>query len=108
VGAKALVKVEYLGYVTPEDHVHHLEFLFLLAATTASAVDTRVKLNQLTSEVVAGRTGIHEAEVHADDLAGRTAVLVDESGGRRVDWLPRVINVTATRELLAKQPVLPA
>lgn len=82
--------------------MHHLESLppvtLAAAAVVAVRVDIRIKLDQLTREVVAGRAGIHEAEVHPDDLAGRPAVLVDERAGhRRVDRLPsRVINLVAT------------
>lgn len=112
MSAEALVEVEHVGHVAPEHYVHHLESLPVLAAAAAAAaavaVDTRVKVDQLAGEVVTGRVGIHEAEVHADDLAGRPAVLVDERGGRRVDRLPRVVDVATTRELLAEQPVLPA
>lgn len=106
MGAEAVFEVEHVGNVAPEYHVHHLESLLSLAAVRA--VDICVKLDQLTREVVASRTGIHEAEVHADDLAGRPAILVDERRDRRVDRLPRVVNLVAAHELLAKQSLLPA
>lgn len=114
MGAKALLEVEHVGHVAPENHVYHLESLPPLAAladadVVVRAVDIRVELDQLTREVVAGRAGIHEAEVHADDLAGRLAILVDERGGRRrVDRLLRVVKLTATCELFAEESMLPA
>jgi len=112
VGAKALLEIEHFGHVAPEDHVYHLESLPPLAAladaVVVRAVDIRVELDQLTREVVAGRAGVHEAEVHTDDLANRLAVLVDERGRRRVNRLLHVVNLTATCELFAEESVLPA
>lgn len=109
MSAEAVFEVEHVGNVAPEYHVHHLESLLPVAlAAAVRAVDICVQLDQLTREVVAGRTGIHEAEVHADDLAGRPAILVNERRDRRVDRLPRVVNLIATHKLLTKQPLLPA
>lgn len=83
MSAEAVLKVEHVGNVAPEHHVHHLEsFPFVaLAVAVVRAVDVCVKLDQLTRKVVASCTRIHEAEVHADDLAGRPAILVDERRG---------------------------
>lgn len=101
MSAEALLEVEHVGHVAPEYHVHHLEPLLPVAAAAVVAVhtvDTRVQFNQLTREVVASRRArIHETEVHADDLAGRPAVLVDERGGRGVDRHLRVVNLVAAR-----------
>lgn len=111
MGAEALLEVEHVGHVAPEDHVYHFESLPSELALAVVRVNTRVELDQLTREIVAGGTGVHETEVHADDLAYRSAVLADERAGR-VERLylgvPRVVNLTAARKLLTEQPVLPA
>lgn len=99
---ESLVQIIDIGGA-PQHHVNHLE-----PPLAANGIYAAIEIYQVAGKVVARCALIYEAEVHADNLASESALVAGGCCCRAHLVKLAQLVCSATRQLLAEQPLLPA